>query len=36
MKTIDISNELERYKVHLDSNPQTILFAKFGDGKTII
>ena len=34
MKTIDISKELERFKLHLESNPQTILSAKFGDGKT--
>lgn len=34
MKTIDISHELERFQQHLNINRQTILSAKFGDGKT--
>ena len=34
METIDISKELERFRLHLENNPQTILSAKFGDGKT--
>lgn len=33
MKTIDISHELTRFQEHLENNRQTILFAKFGDGK---
>lgn len=34
MKTIDISHELTRFHQHLENNSQTILSAKFGDGKT--
>lgn len=34
MKTIDISHELTRFHQHLENNRQTILSAKFGDGKT--
>ena len=34
MKTIDISHELTRFQQHLENNKQTILSAKFGDGKT--
>ena len=34
MKTIDISHELTRFQQHLENNRQTILSAKFGDGKT--
>lgn len=34
MKTIDISHELTRFQLHLENNRQTILSAKFGDGKT--
>lgn len=34
MKTIDISQELTRFQHHLENNRQTILSAKFGDGKT--
>ena len=34
MKTIDITRELARFEEHLELNAQTILSAKFGDGKT--
>ena len=34
MTTIDITHELKRFEQHLDQNSQTILSAKFGDGKT--
>lgn len=34
MQTIDISHELTRFQQHLENNRQTILSAKFGDGKT--
>jgi hypothetical protein len=34
MKAIDISHELTRFQQHLENNRQTILSAKFGDGKT--
>ena len=34
MTTIDITHELKRFEQHLAQNPQTILSAKFGDGKT--
>lgn len=34
MQTIDITHELKRFHQHLSRNPQTILSAKFGDGKT--
>lgn len=34
MKTIDITRELARFEEHLELNVQTILSAKFGDGKT--
>lgn len=34
MTTIDITHELNRFHQHLAYNPQTILSAKFGDGKT--
>ena len=34
MTTIDITHELKRFEQHLYRNPQTILSAKFGDGKT--
>lgn len=34
MKTIDISHELTRFQQHLENNRQTILSARFGDGKT--
>ena len=34
MQTIDISRELTRFHQHLENNRQTILSAKFGDGKT--
>ena len=34
MKTIDISHELTRFHQHLENNRQTILSAKFGDGKS--
>jgi hypothetical protein len=34
MTTIDITHELKRFHQHLARNPQTILSAKFGDGKT--
>ena len=34
MQTIDITHELKRFEQHLSRNPQTILSAKFGDGKT--
>ena len=34
MQTIDISHELTRFQQHLKNNRQTILSAKFGDGKT--
>ena len=34
MTTINITHELKRFHQHLAQNPQTILSAKFGDGKT--
>lgn len=34
MQTINITHELKRFEQHLVQNPQTILSAKFGDGKT--
>ena len=34
MTTINITHELKRFEQHLAQNPQTILSAKFGDGKT--
>lgn len=34
MTTINITHELKRFEQHLFRNPQTILSAKFGDGKT--
>lgn len=34
MQTINIAHELKRFEQHLAQNPQTILSAKFGDGKT--
>lgn len=34
MTTINITHELKRFEQHLYRNPQTILSAKFGDGKT--
>ena len=34
MTTINITHELKRFHQHLARNPQTILSAKFGDGKT--
>lgn len=34
MQTINITHELKRFEQHLAQNPQTILSAKFGDGKT--
>lgn len=34
MKTINITHELKRFHQHLVQNSQTILSAKFGDGKT--
>lgn len=34
MQTINITHELKRFEQHLYRNPQTILSAKFGDGKT--
>ena len=34
MQTINIAHELKRFEQHLDQNSQTILSAKFGDGKT--
>ena len=34
MQTINITHELKRFHQHLARNPQTILSAKFGDGKT--
>ena len=34
MTTIDITHELKRFEQHLAQNSQTILSAKFGDGKT--
>ena len=34
MTTIDITHELKRFHQHLAQNLQTILSAKFGDGKT--
>lgn len=34
MQTINITHELKRFEQHLSRNPQTILSAKFGDGKT--
>ena len=34
MQTIDISHELTRFQQHLENNRQTVLSAKFGDGKT--
>lgn len=34
MTTINITNELKRFEQHLAQNSQTILSAKFGDGKT--
>ena len=34
MQTINISHELTRFHQHLENNRQTILSAKFGDGKT--
>ena len=34
MEIIDISNKLKDFEEHLNLNPQTILSAKFGDGKT--
>ena len=34
MQTINITHELKRFEQHLAQNSQTILSAKFGDGKT--
>ena len=34
MQTINLTHELKRFEQHLAQNPQTILSAKFGDGKT--
>ena len=34
MKIIDISNKLRDFEEHLKLNRQTIVSAKFGDGKT--
>ena len=34
MTTINITHELKRFHLHLVQKPQTILSAKFGDGKT--
>ena len=34
MEIIDISNKLKEFEEHLNLNRQTILSAKFGDGKT--
>lgn len=34
MQAINITHELKRFEQHLAQNPQTILSAKFGDGKT--
>lgn len=34
MQTINTTHELKRFEQHLAQNPQTILSAKFGDGKT--
>lgn len=34
MKTIDITRELARFEEYLELNAQTIISAKFGDGKT--
>lgn len=34
MKTIDITEEIEKFETHLKNNARTIFSAKFGDGKT--
>lgn len=34
MEIIDITNKLSKFEKHLNLNSQTIVSAKFGDGKT--